>query len=337
MGRRWAVIGLFLFVVALAGCSTRSTSQSEGRASTTSTEAEQRPTTSAPQTEYTVQTGDSLSRIATQFNTTIEDLREANGLSTTVIRAGQRLRIPSGSQAPTTQDGDQEEPVITTPTTVQAPTSEAGDGRVQILLGGLLLAAGLVTGLFALVVRGRRRRRGGHGPAPEGTRHVGAARVGSPVGPSAPDRQPVAATTAPARPGRSRAPAREGVPAKPRSPRPGPLTAVRETTAAAPAGVSVPTAVRTKAPVVRPTRSAAVRGHDGFHARVIGLAPMHDQSTDIEAPGFTPAEHPLAVRPCPKCGTVQSVGERGGPCTGCGEHLPAGSTYPWPVVLVPKA
>ncbi|MCA1674519.1 MAG: LysM peptidoglycan-binding domain-containing protein, partial [Actinobacteria bacterium] len=304
---------------------------------TNTTEPEQRPTTSAPQTVYTVQTGDSLSRIASRFNTTIEDLREANGLSTNVIRAGQRLRIPSGSQAPTTQDGDQQEPVITTPTTVRAPTSDADDGRVPVLLGGLLVAAALAAGLFALVVRGRRRRRGGNGPAPEGTPRVAEARIGNPVGPSAPDHQPMAATTAPARPGGSWAPAREAVPAKPGSPRPGPLTAVREAAAAAPAGVPVPTAVRTKAPVVRPTALSAVRGHDGFQVRVVGLAPMHDQSRDSDMAGFTPAEHPLAVRPCPHCGTIQSVGELGGPCMRCGEYLPAGSTYPWPVVLVPNA
>lgn len=336
MGRRWAVIGLFLFVVALAGCSTGGPSQSEGRASTTSTEPEQRPATSAPQTVYTVQAGDSLSRIASRFNTTIEDLKEANGLSTNVIRAGQRLRIPGGSQTPTTRVGDQEQPVITTPTTVPAPTSGAGDRRTSVILGGLILVAGLVAGILMLLVRGRRRRRGGNAPAPGSTTHDAEETVGKPVGPSAPDRQPVAATTAPARPGGSWAPGREAVPAKPRGPRPGPLTAVREA-AAAPAEMPVATAVRTKAPVVRPTSSPGGISHDGFHARVVGLAPLPDQSSDGDLGGFTPAEHPLAVRPCPQCGTVQSVGESGGPCTGCGGHLPRGSTYPWPVVLVPKA
>lgn len=297
-----------------------------------------RPTTSAPPTVYTVQPGDSLSRIASRFNTTVEDLREANGLSTNVIRAGEKLRIPSGSQAPTTRGGDQEEPVITTPTTVRAPTSHADDGRIPVLLGGLLVAAGLVAGILVLLVRGRRRQRGGKGPVPEETPRAADARVATPVGPSGRDRRPMAATTAPVRPGGSLAPAGEAVPAEPRRPGPSPLTAVREAAAAAPGGVSVPTDVRAKASVVRPTWAPAARGHDGFHARMVGLAPMDDdQSGNCDFAEITAVGHPLAVRPCPQCGTVQSVGEHGGPCAGCGAHLPAGSTYPWPAVLVPKA
>ncbi len=60
---------------------------------------------SAPQgetTSYTVQRGDSLSKIATQHRTTVAAIQRLNNLSGTVIRVGQKLVIPSGgASAPT--------------------------------------------------------------------------------------------------------------------------------------------------------------------------------------------------------------------------------------------
>jgi LysM repeat protein len=45
---------------------------------------------------YTVQTGDTLSAIATRFSTTVQAIQQANGLGTsTIIRRGQVLQIPS--------------------------------------------------------------------------------------------------------------------------------------------------------------------------------------------------------------------------------------------------
>jgi LysM repeat protein len=44
-------------------------------------------------TNYTVQRGDSLSRIATQFGTTITHLKDINGLTTNNLRVGQELFI----------------------------------------------------------------------------------------------------------------------------------------------------------------------------------------------------------------------------------------------------
>ncbi|OLO42327.1 hypothetical protein BTR23_03645 [Alkalihalophilus pseudofirmus] len=43
---------------------------------------------------YTVVSGDSLWRIATQFGTTVDAIKEANGLTSDVIHVGQELRIP---------------------------------------------------------------------------------------------------------------------------------------------------------------------------------------------------------------------------------------------------
>ncbi len=43
---------------------------------------------------YTVKSGDSLSKIAAQFNTTVKALQSANNLKTDRIRVGQTLKIP---------------------------------------------------------------------------------------------------------------------------------------------------------------------------------------------------------------------------------------------------
>ena len=43
---------------------------------------------------YTVQPGDSLWRIARRFGTTVEAIKQANGLTSDTILVGQVLRIP---------------------------------------------------------------------------------------------------------------------------------------------------------------------------------------------------------------------------------------------------
>jgi LysM repeat protein len=57
---------------------------------------------------YTVKSGDSLTTIAKSQGTTIKALRAANSLKTDAIKVGQKLKIPAGAAAPTTN---------TTPTT----------------------------------------------------------------------------------------------------------------------------------------------------------------------------------------------------------------------------
>jgi LysM repeat protein len=74
-------------------------------ASTTST------STAAPangETVYTVKSGDTLSKIATNFHTSVKVLRSANNLKTDSIKVGQKLTIPkSGSAAaPATAPAD---------------------------------------------------------------------------------------------------------------------------------------------------------------------------------------------------------------------------------------
>ncbi|WP_084780331.1 LysM peptidoglycan-binding domain-containing protein [Bacillus massilinigeriensis] len=69
------------------------------------TETPQAPTPIARPSSYTVVSGDSLSEIAKRFGTTTESLKEANALTSDVIRIGQKLTIPNAKtetpQAPT--------------------------------------------------------------------------------------------------------------------------------------------------------------------------------------------------------------------------------------------
>lgn len=50
---------------------------------------------SSSETIYTVKAGDTLSKIARIYGTTYKAIQKANGLSTTRIRVGQKLKIPS--------------------------------------------------------------------------------------------------------------------------------------------------------------------------------------------------------------------------------------------------
>ncbi len=52
-----------------------------------------------PQSVYTVQSGDSLFKIAQRFNTTVESIIALNNLTGTALSVGQRLRIPLYSEA----------------------------------------------------------------------------------------------------------------------------------------------------------------------------------------------------------------------------------------------
>lgn len=51
---------------------------------------------------YTVKSGDTLTKIASQFGTTVKAIRSENNLTTDKIKVGQKLRIPAKASAPTT-------------------------------------------------------------------------------------------------------------------------------------------------------------------------------------------------------------------------------------------
>lgn len=79
---------------------------------------------------YTVRAGDNLTKIASNFHTTVEAIQAANGLTTTVIQPGQVLKIPvgSGGVAPVPQGKDG--PVLILATT----TSTADTGLLDAIL-----------------------------------------------------------------------------------------------------------------------------------------------------------------------------------------------------------
>ena len=74
--------------------------------------------TLAPDTEYEmylVQSGDSVSYIASKFNVTVDDIEALNVLADADdIQAGQRLKIPAGAVSPASS-------VASGPTTTSAP------------------------------------------------------------------------------------------------------------------------------------------------------------------------------------------------------------------------
>lgn len=72
------------------------------------------PANPAPVTEYIVKSGDSLSKIALQFNTTVQELKTLNNLTSDMIYVGQKLKVsgtaaaaPDTTTAPQTNLGTQ--------------------------------------------------------------------------------------------------------------------------------------------------------------------------------------------------------------------------------------
>lgn len=74
---------------------------------------------------YAVKSGDTLTKIAGQFGTTIKALRAANGLKTDSIKVGQKLKIPAKASAPMAVPTAPVEPVPTTPP-ISTPTAPPG-------------------------------------------------------------------------------------------------------------------------------------------------------------------------------------------------------------------
>jgi LysM repeat protein len=74
-------------------------------------------TSDAGSTSYTVKSGDTLTKIAKAHGLKVKALEAANGLSTTKIKVGQKIKIPSKAEAaaPATVPVDATMPVPTTP------------------------------------------------------------------------------------------------------------------------------------------------------------------------------------------------------------------------------
>jgi LysM repeat protein len=68
---------------------------------------------------YTVKSGDTLTKIAAQFGTTLKSLRSDNNLTTDRIKVGQKLKIPGKAAAPNVPAA----PSAPTPVPAAAPTA----------------------------------------------------------------------------------------------------------------------------------------------------------------------------------------------------------------------
>jgi N-acetylmuramoyl-L-alanine amidase len=82
---------------------------------------------------YTVQTGDSLSKIARKNGTTIAELKSLNDLKSNVVRVGQKLKLPTAGSTPSAPAAST---VSSTPDTVDTSSGEytvvAGDTLSKI-------------------------------------------------------------------------------------------------------------------------------------------------------------------------------------------------------------
>ena len=79
---------------------------------------------------YVVQRGDTLSELAVRFNTTVRAIKEANNLSSDLIRVGQKLVIPGLSPQPL--KAVEESRNKTPPAPAPAPAPAAMAGRTEI-------------------------------------------------------------------------------------------------------------------------------------------------------------------------------------------------------------
>ncbi len=72
---------------------------------------------------YSVKSGDTLTKIAAQFGTTVKALRTANSLKTDSIKVGQKLTIPAKTSAPAPAPAVPTEPAPAPTTAPTAPPS----------------------------------------------------------------------------------------------------------------------------------------------------------------------------------------------------------------------
>lgn len=78
-------------------------------------------------TSYTVKRGDTLSKIASQYNTSVRAIKAANGKTSDLIRVGEKLVIPvSGSGSTTSAPSSTVSPVVGTSTTTSFSSSASG-------------------------------------------------------------------------------------------------------------------------------------------------------------------------------------------------------------------
>jgi LysM repeat protein len=72
---------------------------------------------------YTVKSGDTLTRIARHFATTVKALQSENNLTTTAIKVGQKLKIPAKAEAAAPAPAPEPAPAAPAPTPAPAPAA----------------------------------------------------------------------------------------------------------------------------------------------------------------------------------------------------------------------
>jgi len=82
-----------------------------------------------PIVDYTIQTGDSLWKIARAYKTTVKEIKDANQLTSDNIVAGQSLRVPSGLPEGTTPETAQ--PAVSSQGLPQPAAMDAAGGLVR--------------------------------------------------------------------------------------------------------------------------------------------------------------------------------------------------------------
>ena len=87
-------------------------------------------------TEYMVKRGDSLSKIANQFDTSVRAIKAANGLSSDLIRVGDKLVVPVSSSSTGTSSAITAAPSDSISSSSTAPSFSASGARTHTVKSG---------------------------------------------------------------------------------------------------------------------------------------------------------------------------------------------------------
>ena len=87
-------------------------------------------------TEYMVKRGDSLSKIANQFDTSVRAIKAANGLSSDLIRVGDKLVVPVSSSSTGTSSAMSPVPSDSISSSSTAPSFSASGARTHTVKSG---------------------------------------------------------------------------------------------------------------------------------------------------------------------------------------------------------
>ena len=87
-------------------------------------------------TEYMVKRGDSLSKIANQFDTSVRAIKAANGLSSDLIRVGDKLVVPVSSSSTGTSSSMSAAPSDSISSSSTAPSFSASGARTHTVKSG---------------------------------------------------------------------------------------------------------------------------------------------------------------------------------------------------------